>query len=89
MDPVAVRLVAAALFAIGIESYLGHNAGPEAYRGMLNLKIFWSAGAVLALGLGLLAGRQPAWALALLLAIFLAFNLVWIYWRLRLGRQAD
>ena len=76
VDPVAVRLVAAALFAIGIESYLGRNAGPEAYSDMLNLKIIWSAGAVLALALGLLAGRQPAWALALLLSIFLAFNLV-------------
>ena len=89
VDPVAVRLVAAALFAIGIESYLGRNAGRETYRGMLNLKIIWSAGAVLALALGLLAGRQPAWALWALLAVFAAFNLVWVYWRLRLARPSE
>ena len=86
VDPVSARLVAAALFAIGIESYLGRNAGVEAYRGMLNLKIIWSAAAVLALALGLAGGSGPAWVLWALLVIFLAFNLVWIYWRLRLPR---
>lgn len=86
IDPVAARLVAAALFAIGIESYLGRDGGTEAYAGMLNLKIIWSLAAVLALALGLLGGSGPAWALWALLVVFGAFNLLWVYWRLRIQR---
>ena len=41
VDPLTSRLVAAALFGIGIESYLGRNAGIEYFRGMLNLKLIW------------------------------------------------
>lgn len=85
VDPIAARLVAAALFGIGIESYLGRSAGVEAYRGMLNLKIIWSLGAVAGIAASIYQGAQgrpPAvWAL---LAIFAAFNLVWVYWRWRL-----
>ena len=88
VDPVTARLVAAALFGIGIESYLGRNAGIEAYLGMLNLKIIWSLAAVLGLCLSLIQGAQgspPAvWALVL---VFAAFNLLWVYWRRQLGRQ--
>jgi uncharacterized membrane protein YagU involved in acid resistance len=32
IDPIATRGVAAALFGIGIESYLGRNSGIEAYK---------------------------------------------------------
>ncbi len=39
VDPLTSRLVAAALFGIGIESFLGRGAGIEAFRGMLNLKL--------------------------------------------------
>lgn len=84
VDPVAARLVAAALFGIGIASYLGRDAGPQAYRGMLNLKIIWSLAAILALSLGLIAGQHPVWPLAAALALFAGFNLVWVVWRLRL-----
>lgn len=41
VDPLATRLVAAALFGIGIESYLARNASLETFRGMLNLKVIW------------------------------------------------
>lgn len=85
-DPVAARLVAAALLGIGVQSYLGRDAGYEAYEGMLNLKIIWSLAAILALGLGLLEGSEPAWLLWALLLVFAGFNLVWLYWRLRLAR---
>jgi hypothetical protein len=85
IDPIATRIVAAALFAIGIESWLGRNAGVEAYRGMLNLKIIWSAAVVLGAGASLLSGAQGAplmgWAV---MAVFLFFNLVWVYWRRKL-----
>ncbi len=33
VDPISTRLVAAALFGIGIESYLGRNAGPNSSGG--------------------------------------------------------
>jgi len=86
VDPFSTRVAAAALFGIGTESYLGRNSGSEAYKGMLNLKIIWSASAVIGIGLSLLQGAQSnppvAWGL---LAIFVAFNFLWIYWRKRLA----
>jgi hypothetical protein len=80
--------VAAALFGIGIESFLGRNAGVEAYLGMLNLKIIWSLAAILGLCLSLFQGGagMPAviWALVL---VFAGFNLLWVYWRMQIGKQ--
>ncbi len=86
VDPIATRIVAAALFGIGIESYLGRNAGIEAYKGMLNLKIIWSSAAVIGFLVSLLQGAQgsPFWAWVALV-VFLLFNLLWVYWRRRLA----
>ncbi len=82
VDPVAARLVAAALFGIGIQSFIGRNEGPEAFKAMLNLKVIWSASATLGIFISLLEGAPIlAW---LLLAIFLAFNLVWTYFAIAL-----
>ena len=83
VDPLATRLVGAALMGIGIESYLGRNAGAEALRGMLNLKIIWSGTAVLGLAATVVAGDGP-WTVWLVVAIFAAFNVLWIRYRLRL-----
>ena len=47
IDPVAARLVASALFGIGIESYLGRNSSGETMVNMLNLKIIWSLSAII------------------------------------------
>ena len=81
------RLVAAALLGIGIESFLGRNAGLEAYAGMLNLKIIWSFVAVVGLVISLIQeehGGPPAgWMIVL---IFLGFNVLWIYWRRKLSK---
>ena len=87
VDPVAARLVAAALFGIGIESLLGRNADREAFVAMLNLKIIWSAAAVVGLAWSLAEGAhgRPL-ALWSVLGIFGTFNLVWVYWRVRLSR---
>lgn len=86
VDPIATRLVAAALFGIGIESYLGRNADVEAFRGMLNLKVIWSATAVLGVLWSQLEGGPAAgWAV---LVIFLMFHVVWLRYRLQLGRVA-
>ena len=85
IDPLATRLVGAALMGIGIESFLGRNAGVEAYKGMLNLKIIWSATATFGLLLTMLINQEP-WAGWLLVAIFGPFCALWSYYRIRLER---
>lgn len=88
IDPITTRLVAAALLGIGVESYLGRNAGVQAFRGMLNLKIIWSLGAIVGLGWSLLQSAQggplSAW---LVLLVFVAFNVLWVHWRLKLAEK--
>ncbi len=85
VDPFATRIVAAALFGIGIESWIGRNATIESFRGMLNLKVIWSGTVVIGFLWTLLDGShgQPlgAW---LVLGIFGGFHALWIYWRLQL-----
>jgi hypothetical protein len=85
VDPIATRGVAAALFGIGIESYLGRNGTVEAFRGMLRLKVIWSAMATLGTLWSLLGGAPPAaWAI---FAIFAAFHGVWLHYLLRLRQR--
>ncbi len=85
VDPFAARLVAAALFGIGVESWLGRNAGRESFRGMLQLKIIWSGFATVGLAWSVIEGglRYPfiGWTLV---GVFAAFHALWWYWRLRL-----
>ena len=84
VDPVATRAVAAALFGIGIESYLGRNGTLEAFRGMLRLKVIWSALAALGTWWSLLLGAPAAaWAV---FGIFAAFHCVWLRYLLLLRR---
>ena len=80
LDPISTRVVGAALMGIGIESYLGRNAGMEVFRAMLNLKVIWSSSAILGISLGLWQGGASAgW---LFLGIFVIFWFVWVYyWR--------
>lgn len=88
VDPIATRVVAAALFGIGIESLLGRNQGREAYFGMLNLKIIWSLSVVIGGTLSLLQGAQGRPLMGwVLIGVFFVFNILWIYWRVRLGRE--
>ena len=90
IDPVAARLVAAALFGIGIESFLGRKSSLSSFITMLNLKVIWSAAAVAGLGISLIEkaqGNPPAvWAVFI---IFLAFHVVWVFWRVQAGRAAN
>lgn len=83
VDPLTTRLVGAALLAIGVESLLGRNAGVESFEGMLNLKLIWSGAASLGILVTMVTVGGPAvgW---LFLAIFVAFHLLWLYYRLRL-----
>lgn len=84
VDPIATRLVCAALFGIGIESWLGRAGTVESYRSMLNLKIIWSAAATLGVLLSMLKGGPLAgWGV---LGIFAIFNGIWTYYRVRLRR---
>jgi hypothetical protein len=86
VDPVATRLVGAALLAIGLQSFFGRNEGFETYRAMLRLKVIWSMTAVGGLLAGIAGGAPTAtWAL---LAIFLAFLGVWSHYAIRLKQLA-
>lgn len=87
VDPVAARLVAAALFGIGIESFLSYKAPLETFKGMLNLKVTWSLAAIIGLILSLLQGDhgRPV-TIWFLLLVFVAFNMLWIYWKVKLSR---
>ena len=85
IDPIATRIVGAALMGIGIESWLGRNAGIEVYRAMLNLKVIWSGSAVFGIALGLWnGGAQAGW---LFLGIFLVFFMVWVHYRRRINES--
>ncbi|MBW1642649.1 MAG: hypothetical protein JRI53_08725 [Deltaproteobacteria bacterium] len=86
IDPLATRLVGAALMGIGVESLLGRNATVEAFRAMLNLKVIWSLSAVFGITLSMVQGGTPVlgWAV---LAIFGSFSILWISYRLRLGHR--
>ena len=82
VDPITSRLVGAALLAIGVESLLGRNASRDVFKAMLNLKILWASGAILGIGLGLVAGGPPiGW---IFLVIFAAFLGLWAYYRVKL-----
>ncbi len=88
VDPISTRLVAAALFSIGIESLLGRNATIDSFKTMLNLKIIWSSTAVIGILLSMLFPHTEAplfgWVF---LGVFAAFNILWVYWRTRIGKM--
>jgi hypothetical protein len=86
VDPIATRLVAAALFGIGIESLLGRNSSAEAFRAMLNLKIIWSATASTGILWSVLEGGPTlGWGL---FGVFVAFHVLWVRYRLLLRAPA-
>lgn len=87
VDPVASRLVAAALFGIGVQSLLGRNESIDAFRGMLNLKIIWSSTAIIGLVWSALDGGPTlAWGFT---GVFMGFSAVWWYYRVRLGKNTS
>ena len=88
IDPAAARLVAAALFGIGVQSLLGRNEGLATFRAMLSLKAIWSGTATLGLLWTQLEGGPPlGW---LVLATFASFHALWLRyrWALRQPRPA-
>jgi len=90
IDPIAARMVGAALAGIGVESFLCRNDSVEVFRAMLRLKCIWSGVAVAGVSLSIAQGAPPAaWGV---LAVFVGFAVVWNIYRLRLrasGRDAS
>lgn len=85
VDPLSARVVAAALFGIGIESFLVRNSGLESFSGMLSLKIIWSAAVIAGIGVSIFENVQNSpVSLWVILIIFIIFNILWIYWKIRL-----
>jgi hypothetical protein len=79
IDPIASRVVGAAMLGIGIESWLGRDAGIDVYRAMLNLKVIWSGSAIFGIALGLRnGGPLGGW---LFLGAFLGFFFLWTHYR--------
>jgi hypothetical protein len=86
IDPMASRIVAAALFGIGTQSLFARNAGADAFREMLGLKVIWSSTATAGIVWSTLAGGPAmGWAFA---AVFAGFCGLWSYYRVKLGPRA-
>ncbi len=88
VDTVTARLIAAVLFAFGIESLLGRNSDIKTFKAMLNLKVIWSGCAILGLLLSIIEGShgRPI-SLYILLIIFVSFNFIWVFFRLKLKNK--
>ena len=83
---VAARLVGAALIGIGGNSLLMRHEGVETYLSMLNLKILWSGAAILGLALEFIQSYRPM--IGFILLIFVAFSIVWNFYRYRLMHRS-
>ncbi len=88
VDTVTARLIAAVLFAIGIESFLGRNSDVKTFKAMLNLKVIWSGCAILGLLLSIIEGShgRPL-SLYAFLFIFISFNFIWVFFRLKIKNK--
>lgn len=77
-DTLTVRIVGAALIAIGGTSYWIQNEGIEVFRAMLKLKLIWSLSAMVAIMLYIYElGNDAAFVF---FGIFLFFSLIWSYY---------
>jgi hypothetical protein len=80
IDSITARLVAAALFAIGYESWAQRDASAEIYQQMLRLKVLWSLMATLGIAFSIIQGNH-FWGAWVILIIFSLFHIVWRYWQ--------
>ncbi len=78
-DPILARMFAAALFAIGGISWIARDASVEVYRVLLDLKLLWAGGIVIALFISWIAVPSPC--LAVVGILFAGFFSLWAYFR--------
>ena len=81
-EQVTVRLVGAALIGIGGVSLWVNKEGREVYAALLRLKLLWSGSAIVGAGLSLWYGAPMM--ILVVLVVFMAFFLVWLYYYRRL-----
>ena len=88
VDVAMTRVVAAALFGIGIQSLLGRDDSKSAFLAMLRLKLIWSSFAIVGIFISLLQGApKAAWGF---LVVFIGFSAVWWrYWVQLRGRKSQ
>ena len=71
----------------GRDNLLGRHADLPTFLGMLNLKVIWSLSCTIGIAWSIAEGAHgrplAAWGF---LGVFASFHLVWVYWRLRVGR---
>ncbi len=87
-DILMTRLVAGALIAIGIASYVGRNARDDQLQVFILMKIVWSFMAILTLLMALFSknSQYDKKVLFILLIFFFIFNVTWGYHYLRIVR---
>lgn len=82
VEPMTARLVGAALIGIGGNSFLMRNKSKGVYLAMLNLKLLWSAFAVIGIFMTMMQGGPTVgW---LILIVFVAFFFLWSYYKKRI-----
>lgn len=76
------RIIGAAMLAIGGNSFVMRNKGPEVYSAMLDLKLIWSGAAILGLAMSVAEMRDPVTIGSL--SLFVILFVVWAYYRNRI-----
>jgi len=88
VDPIFVRLFAAAILGIAVGSWLARNSGVEIYRVMLNIKLIWVGVGLLGMVISLWeAGWQVTWFAWFIVVILLVFIVVWTYFKNQIKRS--
>ncbi|MBD3318555.1 hypothetical protein GF342_01460 [Candidatus Woesearchaeota archaeon] len=78
-DPLAARLVAAALFAIGGMSLIVREEDRNTFQVMILFKLLWSGAAIIGILVTIIQGyaAELPW---IVLAVFTAFFALWTYY---------
>ena len=79
IDQITTRLVAAALLGIGGVSLVARKSDAVVYKHLLIMKIIWSLSVVAGILLSAATGAVPPFIWAVL-AIFVLFASIWIYY---------
>lgn len=79
IDPLTIRFVSAALFAIGGISFISRHSETVIYKHLITLKIIWSLFAIIGILLTAFTDKMPILGY-IILAIFVFFASIWIYY---------